>query len=68
VGRDSLAVHKRRWEQINQLGGSFTRESLLMASSSKRKSKIADAINLLGDDGVIVSLNDYNKFEALVGD
>ena len=39
-----------------------------MASSSKRKSKIADAINLLGDDGVIVSPNDYNKFEALIGD
>ena len=25
-------------------------------------------INSLGNDGVIVSLSDYNKFEALIGD
>ena len=39
-----------------------------MASSSVKKSRIAAAINSLGDDGVIVSPLDYNKFEALIGD
>ena len=36
-----------------------------MAARSRR---VADAIALLGDDGVIVSLDDYNKFEVLIGD
>ena len=33
-----------------------------------RNSRVADAIALLGEDGVIVSPDDYNKFEALIGD
>ena len=71
VCRDSLAVHKRRWEQITpfvQLGGIFSCQSIVMVSSSSKKGRIVAAINSLGDDGVIVSPLDYNKFEALIGD
>ena len=48
-----------------QLGGS---SCIGMASSSSKKSRVAETINSLGNDGVIVSLSDYNKFEALIGD
>jgi len=72
VYSDSLGIHKRRWKQITylftlavQLGGS---SCIGMASSSSKKSRVAEAINSLGDDGVIVSPSDYNKFEALIGD
>ena len=44
------------------------RQKIVMASSSAKKSRIVAAINSLGDDGVIVSPLDYNKFEALIGD
>lgn len=44
------------------LGGIFSCQVLVMAA------RVADAIALLGNDGMIVSPDDYNKFEALIGD
>lgn len=32
------------------------------------RSRVVNAIASLGDDGVIVAPDDYNKFEALIGD
>ena len=32
-----------------------------------RNRRVAEAIALLGDDGMIVSPDDYNKFEVLIG-
>ena len=66
--RRLLYLAKRRWEQTSrfvQLGGIFQRQ-IIMATA--HHSRVLNAITSLGDDGVIVSPEDYSKFEALIGD
>jgi len=49
-----------------QLNGSFSRQVFIMAAGYHRR--VLDTITSLGDDGIVVSSEDYNKFEALIGD
>jgi len=63
-GNKSLICSSWRFNLAVQLGGSC----IGMASFSSKKSQVVEAINLLGDDSVIISQTDYNKFEALIGD